>query len=152
MFELKNTYTSENPDFSAIKETITSYAKNSIILGIDKNNLGPVYSISKVFNAILFKAFSLQPCLLKITIGISSKIILDENEEVNYKELYFAIFDFDINENDTVRLSAATIQQLFQETNYNLKDVRKTKLVKPVKLSLLPNEIKMIEDTKKRNI
>ena len=37
---------------TVIKETITSYAKNSIILGIDKNNLGPVYSISKVFNAI----------------------------------------------------------------------------------------------------
>ena len=51
---------------------------------------------------------------------------------------------------DTVRLSASTIRQLFDDTNYNLQDVRKNKLVKPVALTLLPQEIKMIEDTKKR--
>ena len=32
----------------------------------------------------------------------------------------------------------------------NLEDVREKKLVKPVALTLLPNEIKMIESTKKR--
>jgi len=47
-------------------------------------------------------------------------------------------------------LSASTIEQLFKETKYNLKDVRETKLVKPVVLSLLPEEMKMIENTKKR--
>ena len=59
-------------------------------------------------------------------------------------------FKFDDLPSDTVRLSASTIEQLFKETDYNLKDVRKTKLVKPVKLSLLPNEMKMIESTEKR--
>ncbi len=72
------------------------------------------------------------------------------DEGLNLKNLFDDVFKFDDLPSDTVRLSASTIQQLFQETNYNLKDVRKTKLVKPVKLSLLPNEIKMIEDTKKR--
>ena len=39
---------------------------------------------------------------------------------------------------------------MFKDTNYNLDDVRKKKLVKPVSLSLLPKEMKMIENTKKR--
>ena len=72
------------------------------------------------------------------------------DEGLNLKNLFDDVFKFDDLPNDTVRLSASTIEQLFKETDYNLKDVRKTKLVKPVKLSLLPNEIKMIESTKKR--
>ena len=58
--------------------------------------------------------------------------------------------DFDDSPTDTVRLSASTIEELFKSTNYNLKDVRKNKLVKPVSLSLLPSEIKQIENVKKR--
>ena len=76
----------------------------------------------------------------------SSKI----DEGLNLKNLFDDVFKFDDLPNDTVRLSASTIEQLFKETDYNLKDVRKTKLVKPVKLSLLPNEMKMIESTKKK--
>ena len=51
---------------------------------------------------------------------------------------------------DSVRLSAATIEELFKSTNYNLEDVRKNKLVKPIRLLLLPQEIKKIENIKKR--
>ena len=80
------------------------------------------------------------------TLTKSSKL----DEGLNLKNLFDDVFKFDDLPSDTVRLSASTIQQLFKETNYNLKDVRKTKLVKPVKLSLLPNEMKMIENTKKR--
>jgi len=72
------------------------------------------------------------------------------DEGLNLKNLFDDVFKFDDLPSDTVRLSASTIEQLFKETNYNLKDVRKTKLVKPVKLSLLPNEMKKIENTKKR--
>ena len=72
------------------------------------------------------------------------------DEGVNLKNLYDDVFKFDDLPSDTVRLSASTIEQLFKETDYSLKNVRKTKLVKPVKLSLLPNEMKMIESTKKR--
>ena len=72
------------------------------------------------------------------------------DEGGNLKNLYDDVFKFDDLPSDTVRLSASTIEQLFKETDYNLKDVRKTKLVKPVNLSLLPNEMKMIENTKKR--
>ena len=80
------------------------------------------------------------------TLTKSSKL----DEGLNLKNLFDDVFKFDDLPSDTVRLSASTIQQLFKETNYNLKDVRKTKLVKPVKLSLLPNEMKKIENTKKR--
>ena len=71
-------------------------------------------------------------------------IILDEND------LLVDIFSLNDLESDTVRLNASTIKQLFEDTNYTLKDVRKKKLVKPVALTLLPQEIKMIENTKKR--
>ena len=80
------------------------------------------------------------------TLKKSSKL----DEGLNLRNLFDDVFKFDDLPSDTVRLSASTIQQLFKETNYNLKDVRKTKLVKPVKLSLLPNEMKKIENTKKR--
>ena len=73
---------------------------------------------------------------------------LDDN--INNKFLFEDIIAFDEQPVDTVRLSAATIEELFKTTNYNLKDVRKNKLVKPISLALLPNEIKNIENTKKR--
>ena len=73
-----------------------------------------------------------------------------DNENLKEEELLFDIFSLNDLETDSVRLSAATIKQLFEDTNYSLKDVRKNKLVKPVALTLLPQEIKMIENTKKR--
>jgi Bax protein len=73
-----------------------------------------------------------------------------ENDLVNEKDLLIDIFSLNDLETDTVRLSASTIKQLFEDTGYSLKDVRKKKLVKPVALTLLPEEIKMIEDTRKR--
>ena len=70
--------------------------------------------------------------------------------ELNKKFVFEDIFEFDNMPTDSVRLSASTIEQLFKDTNYDLNKVRKEKLVKPVSLTLLPNEIKMIENTKER--
>ena len=73
------------------------------------------------------------------------------NEEtINERDLLIDIFSLNDLETDTVRLDASTIKQLFEDTGYKLEDVRKKKLVKPVALTLLPYEIKMIENTKKR--
>tara|TARA_B110001452_G_scaffold165645_1_gene138260 strand:- start:1366 stop:2481 length:1116 start_codon:yes stop_codon:yes gene_type:complete len=72
------------------------------------------------------------------------------DNKLNEEHLYEDVLEFEDLPNNTVRLSAATIEQLFKDTKYNLKDVRKEKLVKPVALSLLPAEIKKIENTKKR--
>ena len=60
------------------------------------------------------------------------------------------VFKFDELPEDTVRLSASTIEQLFKDTNYSLSEVRRTKKVKPIRLSLLPNEMKSIENSGKR--
>ena len=68
----------------------------------------------------------------------------------NEEDLLIDIYSLNDQETDTVRLDASTIKQLFEETDYKLDDVRKNKLVKPVALTLLPAEIKMIENVKKR--
>ena len=80
--------------------------------------------------------------------GVLKNSKLDEG--LDLKNLFDDVFRFDDLPSDTVRLNAATIEQLFKDTNYNLKDVRKNKLVKPVVLSLLPEEMKMIESSEKR--
>ena len=72
------------------------------------------------------------------------------DNELNQKYLFDDVLNFEDLPDNTVRLSASTIKQLFLDTGYNLSDVRKKKLVKPVSLSLLPAEIKMIENTKER--
>ena len=82
---------------------------------------------------------------------LNSKNNIEENIEVlDERDLLTDIFALNELENESVALSAPTVEQLFKDTNYKLKDVRETKLVKPVLLTLLPDEIKMIEDTKKR--
>ena len=72
------------------------------------------------------------------------------DKTVNQNFLFEDILEFDENPVDSIRLSAATIEELFKSTNYSLEDVRKNKLVKPISLTLLPSEIKKIENTKKR--
>ena len=73
---------------------------------------------------------------------------MDINMDKNF--LFEDIFVFDEEPIDAVRLSATTIEELFKSTNYNLDDVRKNKLVKPISLTLLPNEMKKIESVKER--
>ena len=74
---------------------------------------------------------------------------IDKNSSINEDDLLIDIFSLNDLESDSVRLSASTIKQLFEDTDYSLNDVRENKLVKPVALTLLPDEIKMIENTKK---
>ncbi len=105
---------------------IANFADNKII----------VNSSNKNFNMVLE--------------GKEIETSLDEDQEVDFKNLYYDVFDMNINEKDTVRLSASTINQLFKDENYNLKDIRKNKLVKPINIDLLPSEIKLIENSLER--
>jgi Bax protein len=73
-----------------------------------------------------------------------------ENETLNEEEVLVDIYSLNNSETEAVYLSAASINKLFKETDYNLNDVRQNKLVKPVALTLLPTELKMIENSKKR--
>ena len=72
------------------------------------------------------------------------------DEGLDLSNILEDVFKFEELPKDTVRLSASTIEQLFKDTNYSLEEVRRSKKVKPIRLSLLPNEIKQIESTKKR--
>jgi Bax protein len=130
-----------------------------------------INSISRIFisSLVLVSFFYVAPILINFTdnnlntkeyTNNSKKILAytlnkknknkKESSTLNEKDLLLDIFSLNNLENDSVRLSAATIKQLFEDTGYNLNDVRKKKLVKPVALTLLPQEIKMIENSKKR--
>ena len=74
----------------------------------------------------------------------------EQDEELDNLQIFEDVFQYEDITTSTVRLSASTIKQLFKDTNYNLKDVRKNKLVKPINLDLLPEEMKMIENTLQR--
>ena len=133
----------------------------------EESNLG---SLSRTFlsSLIIIAIFSIAPLVSDLTKKnqIFSKDFennsknnlkaLIENKEVkidedlNNKFLFDDVLQFDEQPVDTVRLSASTIEELFKSTDYNLNDVRKNKLVKPISLTLLPSEIKQIENAKKR--
>ncbi len=133
----------------------------------DQKNLG---SFSRIFfsSIILISFFYSAPMIIQLskdknfefqnnskkvlayTLNNKTNPIDGTNETLNENDLLVDILSLNDLETDTVRLNASTIKQLFDDTNYTLKDVREKKLVKPVALTLLPNEIKMIENTKKR--
>ena len=64
--------------------------------------------------------------------------------------MFFDVFDFEDTTIDTVRLSASTLEELFKETKYSLKEIRQSKIVKPINIDLLPKEMKSIERSKKK--
>ena len=77
--------------------------------------------------------------------------IIDENS--NLENVYddIDVFSSEEQNTNTSRLSASTIEQLFKDTNYSLKTVKKTKLVNiGNNLDHLPKEMKSIENVKKR--
>ena len=112
------------------------------------------YSTPVLINYVKDRSNSYQnnsKAILAYTLNNQGKNFEDtNNDSINEKDLLIDIFSLNDLETDTVRLNASTIKQLFEDTNYKLKDVRETKLVKPVALTLLPQEIKMIENTQKR--
>ena len=81
---------------------------------------------------------------------VLTKKEIKNDQKINQKFVFEDIFTIDDIPIDTVRLDASTIAQLFKDTDYNLKKVRKNKLVKPISLSLLPGQMKSIESVKKR--
>ena len=135
-----------------------------------KNNKGSLGSLSRTFisSLIIISIFSILPTILEFTKDRKylskdfennsksnlKKLLKDPesklDSDLEEKFLFDDVLAFDDVPTDTVRLSASTIQELFKSTNYNLADVRKNKLVKPVALTLLPEEIKKIENSNKR--
>ena len=107
----------------------------------------PKLILYKKDGSVVFKNNS--KAVLAYTLKNDGKDI-NKNDPINERDLLVDIFSLNDLETDTVRLNASTIKQLFEDTNYTLNDVREKKLVKPVALTLLPAEIKMIESSQKR--
>ena len=131
-----------------------------------------------ILSSILVMAFfSITPVIINF---VSNEILISEFENNSRKEMVnklngqnspktsedtgnIKVFDekdllsdiLVLNEldNNSIRLRASTILQLFKDTNYDLEDVRMNKLVKPVALTWLPYELKKIQNTKdKKNL
>ena len=83
---------------------------------------------------------------------LNQETLLEEASdlETDERDLLYDILEENNLEINLVRYTTSEIDSLFKEVNYNLIDVRNTKLVKPVDIGLLPNEIKKIANTKKR--
>ena len=88
--------------------------------------------------------------LEKIILNTQNGTNFDLDEGIDNKFLFDDIFQLNDTPESSVRLSAATLNQLFEDLSYDLKKIRNNKIVKPIEISLLPVEIKKIENTKKR--
>ena len=88
--------------------------------------------------------------ILNSTLNKDELLEEDSVVESNERDLLYDILEENNSEINLVRYTTSEIDSLFKEVNYNLKDVRDTKLVKPIDIGLLPNEIKNIGNTKKR--
>ncbi len=83
---------------------------------------------------------------LKKDKSLEDEVVVENNE----RDLLYDILEENNSEINLVRYTTSEIDALFKEVNYNLNVVRETKLVKPIDIGLLPNEIKNIENSKKR--
>ena len=141
----KNIQTKSNNSFKSLSYTLLSsliliiiFFSNPLIVSF-KNNL--IIKSTEVKN-------NSKSNLEKVLTG--KAIETEQSDELDNLQVYEDIFQYEDIPTTSVRLSASTIKQLFKDTKYSLKDVRKNKLVKPINLELLPNEMKMIENTKQR--
>ena len=115
------------------------------------------------FTALFSFALILVSTLIPLSVNIKddinvSKSTIDNNSNVNFQKvldgksitqksidegldlenLFEDVLSIEEVPTNTVRLNAATINQLFKDTKYSLDNVRKSKIVKPINLSLLP--------------
>ena len=88
--------------------------------------------------------------ILNKTLNKDKTLEEDLTTQNDERDLLYDILEENNSEINFVRYTTSEIDSLFKEVNYNLNDVRATKLVKPVDIGLLPKEIKNIGNTKKR--
>ena len=145
--------------------------KNSSLI-----NLKPFKSFNYTILASVFLIFlfGIMPSILKFSSKfLSSPLTVENNSKLNFEkvldgknlelnnkkgesnklkvtDLFLDIFEFESVPDNTVRFSASTLEEIYKDNGFNLNEIRNNKIVKPVKIDLLPKEIKQIENTKKR--
>ena len=151
-----------------IKKTYNIYRKKTKPVNKDFKNLFVVFlssfllilffSVLPKTTSIAYKIFK-KPQIVennsklnfeKVFEGKELELKPEEKKKIAFKDLFFDVFDFDDTTIDTVRLSASTLEELFKETKYSLKEIRQSKIVKPINIDLLPKEMKSIESSKKK--
>ena len=139
-------------------------------------NLKPFKSFNYTILAsvILIFSFGIMPSVIKLSSKLlSSPLTVENNSKLNFEkvldgknlelnnkkeesdklkvtDLFLDIFEFEGVPDNTVRFSASTLEEIYKDNGFNLNEIRNNKIVKPVKIDLLPKEIKQIENTKKR--
>ena len=139
-------------------------------------NLKPFKSFNYTILAsiILIFSFGIMPSVIKLSSKLlSSPLTVENNSKLNFEkvldgknlelnnekeesdklkvtDLFLDIFEFEGVPDNTVRFSASTLEEIYKDNGFNLNEIRNSKIVKPVKIDLLPKEIKQIENTKKR--
>ena len=125
-------------------------------------------------SVILIFSFGIMPSVIKLSSKLlSSPLTVENNSKLNFEkvldgknlelnnkkeesdklkvtDLFLDIFEFEGVPDNTVRFSASTLEEIYKDNGFNLNEIRNNKIVKPVKIDLLPKEIKQIENTKKR--
>ena len=144
--------------------------KNSSLI-----NLKPFKSLTYTIltSFVLIFSFGIMPSIISISSKfLSSPSIVENNSKLNFEkvldgkeidlnkeeesnklkvtDLFLDIFEFESVPENTVRFSASTLEEIYKDNGFNLNEIRDNKIVKPVKIDLLPKEIKQIENTKKR--
>ena len=160
------------PDSAKIKKLKSSNKSKKVIQKKDLNSLSK-FSLASTIIILSFFALPIVNDFLhenfQSNIEVSNiskknfdltfnnkKIIKEKSEvdkEVNLENVFddIDVFSSDEDNSNTSRLSASTIEQLFEDTKYNLKSVKETKLVNiGNSIDHLPNEMKKIESVKKR--
>ena len=151
-----------------IKKTYNIYRKKTKPVNKDFKNLFVVFlssfllilffSVLPKTTSIAYKIFK-KPQIVennsklnfeKVFEGKELELKPEEKKKIAFKDLFFDVFDFEDTTIDTVRLSASTLEELFKETKYSLKEIRQSKIVKPINIDLLPKEMKSIESSKKK--
>ena len=140
------------------------------------NNLNRFRSLNYTILSSIFLifAFGIMPAIVNVSSKFfSSPLTVENNSKLNFEkvldgkkldlkkgeiesdklkvtDLFLDIFEFENVPDNTVRFSASTLEEVYKQNGFNLNEIRNNKTVKPVKIDLLPKEIKQIENTKKR--
>tara|TARA_B100000401_G_C52807670_1_gene721976 strand:- start:246 stop:1379 length:1134 start_codon:yes stop_codon:yes gene_type:complete len=140
------------------------------------NNFNRFRSLSYTILSSIFLifAFGIMPAIVNVSSKFfSSPLTVENNSKLNFEkvldgkkldlkkgeiesdklkvtDLFLDIFEFENVPDNTVRFSASTLEEVYKQNGFNLNEIRNNKTVKPVKIDLLPKEIKQIENTKKR--
>jgi len=137
------------------------FSKNKSINSISRFMLSGIFLISFFYVTPMFINFAEKNFNHKEFTNNSKNLLLkklntnnlieeDITGEVDEMDLLYDILEENNSEINLVRYTTSEINSLFKEVNYNLKDVRENKLVKPIDIGLLPNEINDISSSKKK--